>query len=75
MAMHSELDSWRSLSMAEKLLVVQELWEDIRQSDEEMPHQAWHRQVAEQRAAELDANPSIAITHDEFLTKIGYRNE
>ena len=70
--MYSKLDSWRSLSLAEKLLVVEELWEDIRQSDEEIPCQAWRRQVAEQRAGELDADPSIAITHAKFLMKIGY---
>jgi putative addiction module component (TIGR02574 family) len=74
MATQSGLDSWRSLSIAEKLRLVEDIWDDIGKSAEELPLQPWHREVVEQRIAELDADPSIAITHDEFLKRIGYRD-
>ena len=69
-----ELDELRKLPVAEKLRIVEQLWDDIAESDEPFPFQAWHREEAERRAEELDRNPGIAITREELWRQVDGRN-
>jgi hypothetical protein len=41
--MHPEVEHLRKLPIAEKLRVVEELWDEIGQSDEPFPLPEWHR--------------------------------
>jgi putative addiction module component (TIGR02574 family) len=72
--MHPELEHLRKLPIAEKLRVVEELWDDIGQSDESFPLPPWHRGEVERRAAELDADPSMALTREELWRRVDSRN-
>ena len=54
---------------AEKLRVVEELWDDIEATGGRFPLPAWHR-----GEAELDANPALAITRDELWRRVGSSN-
>ena len=72
--MHPEVENLRKLPVAEKLRVVEELWDDIAESGEPFPLPQWHRAEAERRAAELDADPSLAIDRAELWRRVDARN-
>lgn len=72
--MHPEMEHLRKLPVAERLRVVEELWDDIGASAEPFPLPVWHRQEAERRAAELEANPSIALTREELWQRVDAKN-
>jgi putative addiction module component (TIGR02574 family) len=72
--MHPALETLRRLPVAEKLLVVEELWDDIGESSQRFPLPEWHRAEAERRAAELEADPSIALTREELWRRVDTRN-
>lgn len=72
--MHPELEHLRRLPITDKLRVVEELWDDIGASGERFPLPDWHREEAERRAAELEANSSLAISRDELWRRVEGRN-
>ena len=72
--MHPEVEHLRRLPVAEKLRVVEELWDDIGESGERFPLPTWHRVETERRAAELDVDPSIGITREELWHRVDMRN-
>jgi putative addiction module component (TIGR02574 family) len=73
--MHIELEELRKLPLAEKLRIVEELWDDIGASDEPFPLQEWHKQEAKGRAAELEATPEIALTREELWKRVDQRDD
>jgi putative addiction module component (TIGR02574 family) len=64
--MHPEVEHLRQLPIAEKLRVVEELWDEIAASGERFPLPQWHREEAQRRAAELEADSSIALSREEL---------
>jgi putative addiction module component (TIGR02574 family) len=72
---HPEVEHLRNLPVAEKLRVVEELWDDIGQSSESFPLPDWHRVEAERRAAEIEADPAIALSREELWRQVGTRND
>ena len=68
--MHPDLEHLRRLPIGEKLRVVEELWDDIAASAERFPLPDWHREEAERRAADLEADPSIALTREELWQRV-----
>ena len=68
--MHPDLENLRQLPIGEKLRVVEELWDDIAASGERFPLPDWHREEAERRAADLEADPSIALTREELWQRV-----
>ena len=60
----------QALPIAERLKLVARIWDDIAESDEPLVVQEWHREVARKRAAELDADPTIALTRDELWKRV-----
>ena len=72
--MSIEFESLRGLPIADKLRLVEELWEDIAASDEPFPLQPWHIGEAERRAEELDRHPEMALTREEFWQRVGDRH-
>jgi putative addiction module component (TIGR02574 family) len=72
--MHPEVEHLRKLPIAEKLRVVEELWDDIGQSHESFPLPTWHRAKADRRAADLDADPEMALSREELWRRVDTRN-
>ena len=72
--MSIELEELRKLPIADKLRIVEQLWEDIADSGEPFPLQAWHLEEAQRRTGELDLNPEIAITREELWEQVGDRH-
>lgn len=70
--MHPDLSHLMSLPTADKLWVVEQLWDAI--GEENFPLPDWHRQEAINRLAELDADPNLAITRDEFWRRVKSRD-
>lgn len=68
--MHPQMDSLRGLPPAEKLQLVEELWDDLASSSEPLPLPGWHREAAQRRAADLDADPSRAIDRQELWRQV-----
>ena len=72
--MHPEAENLRKLPIAEKLRVVEELWDDIGRSDEPFPLPRWHREEADRRTGELDSDPSMALSRDELWSRVDNRD-
>jgi len=72
--MNIELEELRKLPVAEKLHIVEELWDDISNSDERLVLRDWHKDEARRRAEELEANPDLAITRDELWKRVDEAN-
>jgi putative addiction module component (TIGR02574 family) len=72
--MYPEAGHFRDLPISEKLRVVEDLWDDIAASGERFPLPAWHREEAQRRAAELEADPSIAIDREELWHRVDDSN-
>ena len=68
--MTAELEHLRKLPVADKLRIVEELWDDIAASDEPLVVREWHKTEAQTRAAELQANPDLAITREELWKRV-----
>lgn len=68
--MHAEFEHLRQLPIAEKLQLVEALWDDIFSSDEPFPLHVWELEEAQRRAAELDADPSIGLTEEELWKRV-----
>lgn len=72
--MHPEVERLRKLPIAEKLRVVEELWDDIGETGERFPLPQWHRAETERRDAELEADPSIALSREELSRRVDRKN-
>ena len=72
--MNVALDQLRKLPIAEKLRIVEQLWDDIAASDEPLVLRDWHIAEAQRRDAELDANPDIALTREQLWKRVDELN-
>lgn len=64
--MHPQMEVLRGLPPEDKLQLVEELWDDLTN----IPTPEWHQEEIRGRAAELDADPSIAITREEMWRRV-----
>ncbi len=64
------LEQIQQLPLAERLRLVEQIWDGIAESDEPLIVRDWHKDEARKRAAELDSDPSIAITRDELWKRV-----
>jgi putative addiction module component (TIGR02574 family) len=65
-----DYDSLRQLPLAEKLRVVEALWDDIAASSEEFPVPPWIRGEVESRLAETASDPTSVMTRDEVWRRV-----
>jgi putative addiction module component (TIGR02574 family) len=72
--MTPNLNDLRQLPIVDKLRLVEELWDDIGASGEPFPLPEWHRKEVERRAAELEADPSIALSREELWRRVDELN-
>ena len=54
------------LSLEDKWLLAPELWDEVEQRQSELPTTPEVQQIVEQRFAEIERDPSTAMSLDEF---------
>jgi putative addiction module component (TIGR02574 family) len=62
------------LSPAEKLQLVEDLWDDLAATPEEVPVHAWQIQELERRKANLRNNPASGLPWEEVKRRIRSRH-
>jgi len=68
--MHPQALQLRKLPIAERLQLVEDLWDDLASTNEPFPLSTWHRTEADRRAAELEENPAMALTREELWQRV-----
>jgi putative addiction module component (TIGR02574 family) len=68
------IEELRKLPVAEKLRIIELLWDDIGNSTEPFPIQHWQREEARRRAAEVEANPETTLTREEVWKRVDEGN-
>lgn len=68
--MSIELDQLRKLPVAEKLRIVEELWDDIQASDEKPQIPEDLQNDISSRAEELRNDPSSGLTREELWKRV-----
>jgi putative addiction module component (TIGR02574 family) len=53
----ADIPQLRQLSRSEKILLVQQLWDEIAAESDDFPLQPWHEQALAEAQAEYQANP------------------
>lgn len=59
-----------SLSAAEKLQLVEDLWDDVSSRPEDVPCHPWQLEEIERRRTSLAARPESALSWDEMTTRL-----
>jgi len=65
-----DVQGLRNLPIAEKLRLVELLWDDIGASEEPIVLHPWQFQEAERRSAELKTGPSMDIDRAELWRRV-----
>jgi putative addiction module component (TIGR02574 family) len=68
--MDSKTPSIFDLSPAEKLQLVQDLWDDLAGMPEGVPVHDWQKQELERRRANLAKNPASGLSWEEVKRKV-----
>lgn len=69
--MHPAMVQLSQLPVAERLEIVQELWDSIGQSREQMPIQQWHRELVQARLEEFDGHETeFGISRGELWKQV-----
>ena len=68
--MLADIPNYNQLSIAAKLQLVDEIWNDIAASGEPFPVEEWDRLEILRRDQEMDANPSISLTLEEVWRQV-----
>lgn len=63
------------LSPAEKLQLVEDLWDDLAATPEDVPVHDWQKTELERRKANLMNNPTTGLTWEEVKRRIRSRYE
>ncbi|MCR9296821.1 MAG: addiction module protein [bacterium] len=63
-------DSIRDLAPAEKLRLVEQIWDDLAAEDAPIPLPDWALTEAARRRDEMLADPELGATHDEVWKRI-----
>ncbi len=59
------------LSVADRIALVQEIWDSIAATPEEVPLTEAQKQEFDRRLAELEANPNNVLTWEEIKARVG----
>ena len=63
--MDADIASVFELSPAEKLQLVQDLWDDLAANPDDVPFYKWQEEEVDRRRAHLDAHPESALPWEE----------
>jgi putative addiction module component (TIGR02574 family) len=58
------------LSVADRLALVQEIWESIADTPEQVPLTEAQKQALDRRLADLEADPNNVLTWDEIKARV-----
>ena len=72
--MSSETPTVFDLSPAEKLQLVQDLWDDLAASPEDVPVHDWQKEELARRKANLQKNPASGLSWEEVKRRIRSRH-
>lgn len=68
-------DTLHALPAADKLRLVEQIWDDLAADDQPIPLPDWAIREAARRRDELLSDPKLGLTHDEVWQRIdGSRN-
>lgn len=73
-AVNAQLAPILSLSVTERLEIVNEIWESIANEHMNLPVPEWQIAEVERRSAEMDANPHLGIPWEEVKKWVLNRN-
>ena len=68
--MHPAMNQLSQLPVSERLELVEQLWDSIAESREQLPIQEWHRELVKARLAD----PEIALTREELWRRVESEN-
>jgi putative addiction module component (TIGR02574 family) len=68
------IDELRALSPAEKLRLVELLWDDLGATDAPIPLPDWVDREATRRRNEMLQDPTLGVSHEEAWQRIKRRN-
>lgn len=68
--MLADIPNYDQLSIAAKLRLVGEIWNDIAASNEPFPIEEWDRMELERRVAESEAHPEELLTLEEMWRRV-----
>ena len=71
--MSSPVESIFELSLSEKLQLVEDLWDDIASTPEDVPVHDWQKAELTRRKQNLLSNPSSALSWQEIQQRIRSR--
>ncbi len=71
--MDASIDSIFDLSPAEKLQLVEDLWDDLAAVPSEVPIHDWQKEELARRKANLMSNPAAGLSWDEVKRRIRSR--
>ncbi|MEX0725464.1 MAG: addiction module protein [Planctomycetaceae bacterium] len=72
--MSIDTDQLRALPAAEKIRIIEMLWDDLGDAATPIPLPDWIEEEAIRRIKEMDNDPSIGLDHDEVWRRIDRRN-
>lgn len=72
--MSTELTSVFDLSPSEKLQLVEDLWDDLAATPEDVPVHDWQKEELARRKANLMMNPGSGLTWDEVQRRVRSRH-
>ncbi|MCO8123042.1 addiction module protein [Stieleria sp. TO1_6] len=64
-------DTIRNMAAADKLLLVERIWDDLAAEEAPLPLPNWAVAEAARRRDELLADPELGLTHKEVWKRIG----
>ncbi|HSQ57953.1 MAG TPA: addiction module protein [Gemmata sp.] len=72
--MQSQVEAVFSLSKAEKLQLVEDLWDDIAANPDDIPVHEWQKEELDRRKNNLAENPQSALTWEEIVRRVRAKN-
>jgi putative addiction module component (TIGR02574 family) len=73
--MSSQIPQFENLNFAEKLQMLEILWNEIAESPESLPVHEWQKEELDQRMKNYAANPDSGISWDEAKKRIRGRDD
>lgn len=72
--MHPAMTQLSQLSVAERLELVQQLWDSIAESQDQLPIKDWHRELVKARLAEFDGREEeLGMTREQVWKQVDAR--
>lgn len=72
--MHPAMSQLSQLPVSERLQLVQDLWDSITRTQEQLPFQVWHRELVRARLAGFDGREEeVGLTRDQVWQQVDRR--